>query len=206
MVVKRKVAKKKNMGNSISIKKLFLDSVKFLIESKKYILFSILAFFLFAIIGAIISPSAEILDWIKKTIEAILLQTEGMGALDLIQFIFFNNVKVAIISILSGVFFGVIPFVLTMVNGYLLGFVSSRSVAFSGIFSLWKLFPHGVFELPAIFISFGLGIRLGMFLFIERENKTFLNILKGCLNVFFMIIVPLLFVAAIIEGILIAVA
>ena len=35
---------------------------------------------------------------------------------------------------------------------------------------LFRLLPHGIFELPAIFISLGLGLRFGMFIF-QKEKE-----------------------------------
>ena len=43
-------------------------------------------------------------------------------------------------------------------NGYVIGFILEKSVLIDGLGVLWKLVPHGIFELPAIFISFGLVI------------------------------------------------
>ena len=62
----------------------------------------------------------------------------------------------------------------------------------------------GDFELPALFISIGLGLKLGLFLFIRQPKERFFNYLINSLRVFIFIILPLLLLAAIIEGLLIA--
>ena len=66
-----------------------------------------------------------------------------------------------------------------------------------GIFILWRLLPHGIFEIPAILISTSLGIRLG------TDFKNFKKNLKSAIRVFLLIIVPLLVIAGIIEGLFI---
>jgi len=44
------------------------------------------------------------------------------------------------------------------------------SVGIEGYGILWRLVPHGIFELPAVFISLGLGIKLGTFIFREYRS------------------------------------
>ena len=72
---------------------VFLDSYKFLLDSKKFIFVAVILFFLSFILGLFISPSPQILDAIKKLIEELLKQTKGMSLLQLIWFIFWNNLK-----------------------------------------------------------------------------------------------------------------
>ena len=85
-------------------------------------------------------------------------------------------------------------------NGFILGFVSKLSVAEIGLFSLWKLLPHGIFELPAIFISFASGVKLGSFIFHKKKIEALENFLKNTLRIFILVVVPLLFLAALIES------
>ena len=88
----------------------------------------------------------------------------------------------------------------------MLGFVAKKTVAFEGFSILFRLIPHGIFEIPALIISLALGLKLGMFLFIYKEKnkgKEFLTWLKSSIKVFIFVIIPLLVIAGIIEGILI---
>jgi len=57
--------------------------------------------------------------------------------------------------------------------------------------------------LPAIFLSFGLGIKLGTFILQKKKIESFKDYFLNSLRVFFFVILPLLIVAAIIEGVLI---
>jgi stage II sporulation protein M len=66
-----------------------------------------------------------------------------------------------------------------------------------------NLLPHGIFELPAIFISFGMGLKFGTFLFYKEKMKKFAEFFSNSLRVFVFVILPLLVIAAIIEGSLI---
>ena len=116
-----------------------------------------------------------------------------------------NNIQSSFLGVLYGVVFGIFPVVSAMVNGYLLGFVAAKSVEVEGVFILWRLFPHGIFELPALFLSLGLGLKLGSFLFQKNKIESLKDYLINSLRVFVLVIIPLLIIAAVIEGILISV-
>jgi len=58
--------------------------------------------------------------------------------------------------------------------------------------------------LPALFISLGLGLRIGTFIFEKDKIKTLKIYLIKSIKVFFFVIIPLLVIAAVIEGSLIS--
>ena len=127
---------------------------------------------------------------------------DGKNTIQIIATIFFNNAKVSIISILFGIGLGVIPLLVCISNGYILGFVARKVVDTSGALVLWQLFPHGIFEIPAIIISIGLGIQIGLK---PKSKEDLKKIAKESLRIFITIILPLLVIAAIIEGTLIGI-
>ncbi len=178
------------------------NSWKFIKQSQKYIYSIIGIFFFFALIGFFI-PVPEILrEQIIQMIQELLEQTKGMNTFEMIDFIFFNNTSVSFFAMIAGLIFGIMPIFSSVFNGYLVGFVSNLSVQAGGFFSLWRLLPHGIFELPAVFIALGLGLRLGLEWIVNKKG-THKEILINSVKAFFFIIVPLLIVAGIIEGILI---
>ena len=65
------------------------------------------------------------------------------------------------------------------------------------------LVPHGIFELPAILFSIGIGFKIGIDLFSRKKGNLKYN-LREALRFFIYIILPLLIIAAIIEGALIS--
>jgi stage II sporulation protein M len=188
--------------NKKTLNKFLKEQVSFILESKKFILFSVVLFLFCFVLGLLIFPSPEILQVIKNLVEELLKQTEGMSFFQLFWFIFSNNLKVSFISMIFGIFFCIVPFLILVSNGYFVGFISSQVVSQEGIFSLWRLIPHGIFELTGVFISVGLGFRLGLFLFEKREKK-FSSILSKSFISFLVIVLPLLVVAALIESALI---
>ena len=184
-------------------RKEFMDGWEYLKKSKNYIYSIILIFFFFTLVGFFVSPPEEVSKQIFEYIQTLLEKTAGFGLFEMIQFIFFNNLKSSFIGLFSGIFVGLFSLINGILNGYLLGFVSSLSVQEAGIFSLWRIFPHGIFELPAIFISLGLGLKMGSFVFRKKKIPFLRTSILNSVKVFFLIVLPLLLIGSIIEGILI---
>lgn len=180
-------------------------SVSYIRECKKFIFTGVFLFFFFSLIGFFVPAPVEIEERILALIKDLIEQTAGMSAIELVFFLFSNNSQASLVGIVFGVFFGIFPIISSIMNGYLLGFVAVRSVEFAGILSLWKLFPHGIFELPAFFISMGLGLRLGTFIFEAKKWESFKRFFSDSVRVFILVVIPLLIIAAFIEGILIAI-
>ncbi|MCK4650290.1 stage II sporulation protein M [Candidatus Pacearchaeota archaeon] len=146
-------------------------------------------------------------------VKGLVLAIEGKNTLELIGFIFLNNLQASFMAMALGILFGFFPMMTCIVNGYLLGFVAREAVMTDGIFMMWKIFPHGIFELPAVMFSIGIGFRLGWSVVSDgwhmvsgkrktRENGLGYNFREG-LRFFVFVIVPLLVVAGVIEGILV---
>lgn len=195
--------KKRNPSILVFINEKLSDSFEYIKDSEKFIYFAVGIFSFFALVGflAPLPPdvSKQIIDYFKKIVE----ETKGFGLVDLIVFLFKNNAASGFMALFLGFFFGVFPFFNAVLNGTVLGVVANISVSEKGFFSLWRLFPHGVFELPAIFISIGLGLKLSTFILKKDKLETLKEFLEKSFWSYLLIVVPLLIVAAIIEGTLI---
>ena len=178
----------------------YKKSWNFIRESKNFIYSVIGIFFIFSLIGFFITTPTIIAEQILKFIEELLLKTKDMSQFELTKFIFFNNVQSSFFGIVFGIFLGIFPLIAVVTNGYVLGFVASLVVDSEGILALWRLFPHGIFELPAIFISLGLGLKIGTFIFQREKFESLKKYYLNSLRVFLFIVLPLLIIAAIIEG------
>ena len=194
---------KKKREHKFNFREEYKLSFDYLRESKNFIYFSIGLFLVFSLIGFFVPVPESIKVKILEMIQELLQQTEGLGWGGLISFIFSNNIQSSFFSMVFGVFLGILPILSAMFNGYLLGFVLAMVIKTEGIFSFWRLLPHGIFELPAIFISFGLGIKFGTFIFWKKRVEKFQEYFWNSLRVFLFVILPLLILAAIIEGTLI---
>ena len=181
----------------------YKESLDYIRVSRNFIYSVIIVFLLFFFIGFFIKAPGILEERILEFIKELLKKTAGMSQPELTSFIFFNNLQSSFIGMFFGIVLGIFPVLTTLANGYLLGFVAEKTVGKEGIFILWRLFPHGIFELPALFISLGLGLKLGTFIFKKNKLKVLGTYLLKSIKVFFFIVIPLLIIAAIIEGVLI---
>lgn len=186
----------------LDTKEQFREAVRYLKESQKYIYSIVIIFALSTILGYFLRSQ---LSFLNPLLEQIIDRTQGLNTIEMIFFILQNNLQSALLSVLIGVVFGIFPVFTAIVNGVILGYVAGFASEASGFLILWRLLPHGIFELPAIFIAMGLGLKLGFSLFLPEETRTdtFTKRFYDSANAFLMIVIPLLIIAAAIEGILI---
>jgi len=200
-----KMKSKKNLtiNKKSSILKIYSDCWKYIKSCKTKIYWIISLFFLFSIVGFFVPAPKEIMTLILEYIQQILEQTKDMSVLELISFIFLNNLQASFLGLILGIFIGFFPILFAIFNGYVLGIVASLTVAQEGALSLINILPHGIFELPAVFIALGLGLNLGTFVFQKNKLSFFKRNLSESAKVFLFVVLPLLIIAAIIEGSLI---
>ncbi|MCH7567960.1 MAG: stage II sporulation protein M [Nanoarchaeota archaeon] len=197
----KKKGKKESVGKRRNTKRgIWKESLSYLKETRNYIFIAVFIFFISALIGFLFSSEFTFFDPILRELAG---KIEGLSLLQLMWFIFQNNITSAFIVVIFGVVLGIFPVINALTNGVLLGYVFSKASAIAGFSVIWFLLPHGIFELPAIFIALGLGMNFGMFIFSKNKKKEFVRRFYGSMKVFFSIVLPLLIIAAIIEGILI---
>ena len=118
--------------------------------------------------------------------------------------IFVNNTLKTLLAILLGVLFGIIPAFFLLANGIGLGVAWSLSVSARGPWlSLLSLLPHGILELPAVLLGTSIGLAIGIQALKRLTGKTDRKIgaeLASGLRYFCSVILPLLFVAALVEA------
>jgi stage II sporulation protein M len=167
----------------------------FIKESKKFF-YTIIGVFLVTLAIGFAFPHffAEIF---QEMIRDLIAKTKDLGFSEMFAFIIYNNIKTSFLGFIFGLIFGIFPLFLAALNGYLLGFVTRLVYSENGLGDLWRILPHGIFELPAFFLSLGLGVQLGYTLFLR--TKDFKRVLKSSLETFIYIVIPLLLLAGIIE-------
>jgi len=182
--------------------KKFKESFNFIKSSKRYIYF-ILGLFFVSFLLAFFLPTPVFLEgFFKSIIQKLVEETQNFNTGEFIGYILLNNLRASFIGLFLGLIFGIVPLTFCLINGYLVGFVSRLTVNQGSIIELWRLLPHGIFELPVIFISLGIGLRLGISIF-SLDDKSILKVIKSAFWSFILIVIPLLVLAAIIEGVLI---
>jgi len=206
--VKRvRVSKKKNIKISANEKFniFYRDVFSYLKESQNFIYGIVILFFLSAIIGFIFHTQFEIFNDVLRNIAE---SVQDLSAIQLVFFIFINNIQAALIGFIFGPLLGIAPVLNAIFNGSILGYVSYLAILSSGPLIMLQLLPHGIFELPAIFISLGMGLRWSTFIFAPKEKvkEMFMYHFRNGLKVFVGVVIPLLAIGAVIEGILIAIS
>lgn len=186
-----------------NLKEEYIKSLNYIKEIKNFIFIIILVFFLFVFIGYFIPAPEYLENEILRFIQELLEKTKGMSPIQLIRFIFFNNLISSFLAVILGFFLGIFPLISGISNGYILGFISSLSVQSQGVSVLYRLLPHGIFELLAVFISLGMGLKIGTFFFRKNRKIPLKEYFLNSLRTFILIVIPLLIIAAIIEGSLI---
>jgi len=174
---------------------------KFFCECKWYFVFTFGVFAFLFLVGFVFPIFFR--EEIFRFLANLVGELEGKGALGLIWFIFQNNLRASFFAMVLGIGFGVFPLVISVVNGYLIGFVAREAVAAEGLFVFWKLVPHGIFELPAVIFSIGIGMKIGMSFFDKDSKKKLRYNFREGLRFFVFAVLPLLAIAAVIEGSLI---
>lgn len=194
--------REKRTGNKMSkyISDYIRDALDYIKESKNYIYITIAIFIASILIGFF---NASYLSVIDKFLRDLIEKTAGLEGIELIAFILVNNIGSAFLGLFFGIAFGVFSVINTLVNGIVLGYVLARAYDFSGFSDFWRILPHGIFELPAVFISLGLGLKLGLFMFSKNIGKELKRRFFGSSKAFIFVVIPLLIIAAIIEGLLI---
>lgn len=149
-----------------------------------------------------------------KIFEAVRGVIEGAGAIDgdgniSALGIFINNLRAcANITVMGLVPFLFIPYVSVMMNGMLVGAVLgivSGSFSQTVIYFVTLILPHGIFEIPAVALSGAMGTSLCILIsakiFGRKREERILTRAVMTARTFFVMVLPLVAVAAVIEGI-----
>ena len=130
----------------------------------------------------------------------------GLSKLELAAAIFLNNAVKTLLAILLGGLVAIIPAILLFANGIALGVVFSLSTQARGLWlSLLSIVPHGVLELPAVFLGTSIGLMIGTKVIqrlLRPAETTVASELARGLRFFLTVILPLLLVAALVEAFL----
>jgi stage II sporulation protein M len=180
------------------VKKCYIESFQALREAGNTIL-AALMLFLGAIMIGLMHPS-----WAEGNLallKEIAKQLYGKSMYAVIGTIFLRNSLSAVFSVVLGPLLGIVPVLGALINGLMVGLTFTCVSEANKIKALLQLFPHGIFELPAMFMAWGIGIWQGIWFFQKNVPHTFRERRNKALRILFFIIIPLLLIAAIIEGI-----
>lgn len=144
-------------------------------------------------------------DLAEKSVENLFSEFSFVSNLEhyeIALFIFFNNALKSFVAMVLGLFFGIVPILFILFNGFVVGVVAGYFSSEAGIFSiLLLLIPHGILEIPAVLLSCAYGVELGIGFYrtlkgkkLDLREEMYDKIKKFGRNV-----VPILAIAAVVE-------
>lgn len=181
--------------------------VKYLSEMRLYLGIVVALFLISMALGYVVTETSP--DMAKSLLSGLqdkAAQLTDQPPLLMMLGIFANNVFGALVALIFGLAAGVFPLFFVITNGMVVGVVLEMLVAKLGagmgvLVFLIGILPHGIFELPAIFISTAIGLKLGyrVILSLIKRQDLFTGDLMDGLLIFLFWVVPMLLVAAAIE-------
>lgn len=139
-------------------------------DVRPYFVFSAIVFFAGFIVGGSNRIDTSLVEQQTQALESIanLAGQSEHPRLALFLIVLVNNVFKAVFAMYAGVVACIWPLFMLATNGTLLGYLLDRVAEQGG--SPWLTFavgilPHGLFELPAIFLACAFGLRFGVMLF-----------------------------------------
>jgi stage II sporulation protein M len=121
----------------------------------------------------------------------------------LFLFILLNNVFASLFLLVSGLLLGILPVLSVGFNGFVLGIFYRLSSGVEGYGrAAVGVLPHGIFEIPALLVAAAYGLWLGMAVLRRvrrKEHPPLGAMLNHALERYFVVVFPLLVVAAAVE-------
>jgi stage II sporulation protein M len=178
------------------------DDLAYLRSIRVYIVLSVMIFALTAVMGyfaaglnselaASMLQELEMLKWIMDQPPIMIM-----------IIIFLKNFMACVMSSLLGLGLGLLPLLVVVTNGFMLGIVSYNVIQKAGpLYLMAGILPHGIIELPVVLVSIAVGFRLGYLvaLSIFGEKADIVKETKMAVHLLIYRIMPLLLLAAFIE-------
>ena len=167
---------------------------------------SLTAFFVTAFLTGFLVPipgKMELLGTLKDSLEPYLT----LSPWKMFFFILLNNSVKSFAVLLSGILFGLTPLIAVAANGYILGVAYLLTSGEVGYVQAAKaVLPHGVLEIPAVILTAGYGLWLGVSFAKRirwRNLVGFGDQVIHAIRMYFKVAFPLFILAALIETFLI---
>jgi uncharacterized membrane protein SpoIIM required for sporulation len=179
------------------LKAFFTESLNTISEAKHCIFLAVLLYGFSAVAGWWYADSFLLLE---EQIMRLAAQFAGKDAITFIFKIFVHNLIATYVTMCLVVLFGIVPLVVAVINGLVLGWIIAKSSAMSGVNLPLMLIPHGIFEWPAMLIAWGVGLWRGVGYRFSEVSGSWRQRWEKAHKIFFTVILPLLLIAAVIEG------
>lgn len=153
---------------------------------------------LFLLVGGIVM-GLFVPEDVKAAILNLLMQKfKSMGDISVFD-IFLNNLVVALILVFGGMTL-FLPYLVVLINGLMIGAMVPMMLSkMGGVGLAGGLVPHGIFELSAFILAGSLGAMLAARLLGKLKKMNWGELWIRVSQVFVLVVVPLLAVAAVME-------
>jgi stage II sporulation protein M len=182
---------------------LFKDNAEYVWRLRPLFLICLILFFFSTVASFYLGDTIS--DELPEEFQGLLQFIEDLSLPFLFLFIVFNNIINSFVWMVLGVALGVPPLYFIVRNGFLIGRVIYSTSLEAGLpLTVALLIPHGIIEIPSILLSSAAGMSLGYQLINRFRGMGSLRAELGrALNLFIWKIAPLLFIAAVVEVLLI---
>ncbi len=181
----------------------YKDLREYIYNIRIYILVVMIVFVFSVVYGAMFVKTAEGKDMAKDIVKNMPKAKSGEM---MMAAIFESNIYNSALAVFGGVLLGIIPLYLAVVNGIAIGglILYFGQVHRGVLMFISVLGIHGVLEFILMFISMGIGLRLGYVMLMTIFNKSFnirliLEEFVCGVKVYVKWIVPLILMSAFIE-------
>jgi len=136
-------------------------------DVRPYFIFSAILFFAAVVAGASPGNAAALMDNLLQQIAGLAQEAQAHDNPQQAMFwlIFQNNLVAAIMTMYLGIAAGIFSLMSMIMNGMVIGYMVAKIQEAGGsVFPLIVkgLLPHGIIELPALFLASGFGMLLGV--------------------------------------------
>jgi stage II sporulation protein M len=176
-------------------------------DSRVFVLVALAIFLASVLLGSLITVIAPSVS--DSFIQAYQNSSSTVGDpsnpdVGLLWGIFSRNALLEGLSIYTGPVLGLLPMFMAFANGLLFGVVVMAVTLKAGVLPVVvSLAPHGIIELPTMFLAMGMGLRLAWDLVmkaIDRPRRmSYLRELALSSEVYFTVVLPLCVLAAVVE-------
>lgn len=151
------------------MKKWFDGARETVAENRWYLLAAVLIMLIGVFVGFLAvraepKAASALLRRLARPLTSLAEKLASRPPLYRAAYIFVNNVRASLLIALGGLVLGIIPPLTLFANGMLIGLLGAELTAkgaLSPLEFISSLAPHGVFELPAIWLAAMIGLRLG---------------------------------------------
>lgn len=171
---------------------------------RPYLLTSLMIFVLGIGLGHWVNDQVpDLASRLENSLRGFVEGFRGLPAWKLVGAIFLNNAAKTLLAIILGMVFGIAPVFFLLINGAALGIILNLAIESRGVSTtLLTILPHGILELPAVFLGTSIGMMLGILTTKRLAGRHEIQLsteLGNALRYFFFTITPVLAIAAAVE-------